>query len=44
MDEILGDDLPLAAPRLFDRLNQIPNYTWDKSVDMDAPCVGIAVR
>lgn len=37
MDEVLGDDLPLAATRLFDRLNQIPNYTWDKSVD--AACV-----
>jgi hypothetical protein len=33
MDDVLGDDLPLAATRLFDRLNQIPNYTWDKSVD-----------
>jgi len=35
MDEDLGDDLPLTASKLFERLNQIPNYTWDKSVDID---------
>ncbi|KAL2427946.1 Peroxide stress-activated histidine kinase mak3 [Exophiala dermatitidis] len=31
MEDILGDDLPLAPTRLFERLSQIPNYTWDRS-------------
>lgn len=32
MEDILGDDLPLPPARLFERLAQIPNYTWDRSV------------
>lgn len=44
MDEVLGDDLPLAAARLFDRLSQIPNYTWDKSVSKRSPFNDIAVQ
>ncbi|RMZ83936.1 hypothetical protein DV737_g1498, partial [Chaetothyriales sp. CBS 132003] len=31
-DRILGDDLPLAPVRLFARLAQVPNYTWDHSL------------
>ncbi|KAI1629894.1 hpt sensor hybrid histidine kinase [Exophiala viscosa] len=31
MDDILGDDLPLPPARLYERLAQIPNYTWDRS-------------
>jgi hypothetical protein len=29
---ILGEDLPLPPTRLFERLAQIPGYTWDQSV------------
>lgn len=29
---ILGEDLPLPPARLFERLAQIPGYTWDQSV------------
>lgn len=29
---ILGEDLPLPPARLFERLAQIPGYTWDHSV------------
>jgi hypothetical protein len=29
---ILGEDLPLPPARLFERLSQIPGYTWDQSV------------
>jgi hypothetical protein len=33
---ILGEDLPLPPARLFERLAQIPGYTWDQSVsDID---------
>jgi hypothetical protein len=32
MEDILGDDLPIAPARLFERLSQVPNYTWDRSV------------
>ena len=28
----LGDDLPLPPSKLFDRLSQVPGYTWDHSV------------
>ncbi|KAK5282822.1 Chk1 protein kinase, partial [Exophiala xenobiotica] len=31
MDDILGDDLPLPPARLYERLSQVPNYTWDRS-------------
>ncbi|EXJ67505.1 uncharacterized protein A1O5_09518 [Cladophialophora psammophila CBS 110553] len=31
MEEILGEDLPIAPARLFERLSQVPNYTWDRS-------------
>ncbi|EXJ87783.1 hypothetical protein A1O1_04710 [Capronia coronata CBS 617.96] len=31
MEDILGDDLPLPPARLFERLAQIPHYTWDRS-------------
>ncbi|KIX03037.1 uncharacterized protein Z518_06587 [Rhinocladiella mackenziei CBS 650.93] len=31
MDDILGEDLPLPPARLFERLSQVPNYTWDRS-------------
>lgn len=34
MDDILGDDLPIAPSRLFERLSQVPNYTWDRSVGL----------
>ena len=30
--DILGDDLPLTPSKLFERLSQVPNYTWDRSV------------
>ncbi|KAJ9654108.1 Chk1 protein kinase [Neophaeococcomyces mojaviensis] len=30
-EEILGADLPLPPTRLFERLAQIPRYTWDQS-------------
>src|SRR5436190_2726269 len=30
---ILGDDLPLPPKGLFDRLSQIPGYTWDLAFD-----------
>ncbi|PYI15478.1 hypothetical protein BO99DRAFT_249898 [Aspergillus violaceofuscus CBS 115571] len=30
---ILGDDLPLPPARLFERLAQLPGYTWDQSVE-----------
>lgn len=30
--DILGDDLPLSPSKLFERLSQVPNYTWDRSV------------
>ncbi|KAJ5749963.1 hypothetical protein N7533_006991 [Penicillium manginii] len=29
----LSDDLPLPPARLFDRLSQLPGYTWDQSVE-----------
>jgi hypothetical protein len=29
---ILGEDLPLPPARLFERLAQVPGYTWDQSV------------
>ncbi|KIV94754.1 hypothetical protein PV10_02487 [Exophiala mesophila] len=29
--DILGDDLPLTPSKLFERLSQVPNYTWDRS-------------
>ncbi|KAJ6028260.1 hypothetical protein N7540_003836 [Penicillium herquei] len=29
----LSDDLPLPPTRLFERLGQIPGYTWDQSVE-----------
>ena len=32
MDDVLGDDLPIAPARLYERLAQVPHYTWDKSV------------
>ncbi|KAJ9615074.1 Chk1 protein kinase [Cladophialophora chaetospira] len=31
MEDILGEDLPVAPARLFERLAQVPNYTWDRS-------------
>ncbi|ETI26074.1 hypothetical protein G647_02851 [Cladophialophora carrionii CBS 160.54] len=31
MEDILGEDLPIAPARLFERLSQVPNYTWDRS-------------
>ncbi|PLN76279.1 hypothetical protein BDW42DRAFT_179039, partial [Aspergillus taichungensis] len=30
---ILGEDLPLPPARLFERLAQLPGYTWDQSVE-----------
>ncbi|KAK5955211.1 Chk1 protein kinase [Knufia fluminis] len=30
-EEILGADLPLSPSRLFERLAQVPRYTWDQS-------------
>ncbi|KAK2740197.1 hypothetical protein FQN57_006208 [Myotisia sp. PD_48] len=30
---ILGDDLPLPPGRLFERLAQIPGYSWDQTVE-----------
>lgn len=30
---LLGDDLPLPPARLFERLGQLPGYTWDQSVE-----------
>jgi hypothetical protein len=30
---VLGDDLPLPPARLFERLAQIPGYTWDQSIE-----------
>lgn len=29
----LSEDLPLPPARLFDRLSQLPGYTWDQSVE-----------
>ena len=29
---ILGEDLPLPPAGLFERLAQVPGYTWDQSV------------
>lgn len=34
---VLGDDLPLPPARLFERLAQIPGYTWDHSVGFILP-------
>ncbi|KAJ9619085.1 uncharacterized protein PV06_02509 [Exophiala oligosperma] len=31
MDEVLGEDLPLPPTKLYERLAQVPNYTWDRS-------------
>lgn len=30
---ILGEDLPVPPARLFERLAQLPGYTWDHSID-----------
>lgn len=30
---ILGEDLPLPPARLFERLAQLPGYTWDQSIE-----------
>ncbi|KAL3496895.1 hypothetical protein BJX62DRAFT_232091 [Aspergillus germanicus] len=30
---ILGEDLPLPPARLFQRLAQLPGYTWDQSIE-----------
>lgn len=30
---LLGEDLPLPPARLFERLGQLPGYTWDQSVE-----------
>ncbi|KAI9928928.1 hypothetical protein MW887_001321 [Aspergillus wentii] len=30
---LLGEDLPLPPARLFDRLAQLPGYTWDQSIE-----------
>lgn len=30
---ILGEDLPLPPTRLFERLAQLPGYTWDQSIE-----------
>ena len=30
---LLSDDLPLPPTRLFERLGQLPGYTWDQSVE-----------
>lgn len=30
-DHILGEDLPLPPARLFERLSELPGYTWDQS-------------
>ncbi|KAL9106884.1 MAG: hypothetical protein Q9227_008132 [Pyrenula ochraceoflavens] len=32
-DQVLGEDLPLPPARLFERLAQIPGYTWDQSIE-----------
>lgn len=29
----LGDELPRPPPRLFERLSQLPGFTWDQSVE-----------
>jgi hypothetical protein len=31
-EAVLGDDLPLPPARLFERLAQVPGYTWDQTV------------
>lgn len=31
-EAVLGEDLPLPPARLFERLAQVPGYTWDQSV------------
>ena len=31
-EEILGADLPLPPSRLFERLAQVPRYTWDSEI------------
>lgn len=30
---LLGEDLPLPPARLFERLGQLPGYTWDQSAE-----------
>lgn len=35
MDEVLGEDLPLPPTKLYERLAQVPNYTWDRSVSSE---------
>ncbi|KAJ5887929.1 hypothetical protein N7495_007970 [Penicillium taxi] len=30
---LLGDDLPLPPARLYERLGQLPGYTWDQSTE-----------
>lgn len=30
---LFGEDLPLLPVRLFERLSQLPGYTWDQSVE-----------
>lgn len=31
-EAVLGEDLPLPPARLFERLAQVPGYTWDQTV------------
>ncbi|KAL2818829.1 hypothetical protein BJX63DRAFT_428899 [Aspergillus granulosus] len=31
--QVLGEDLPLPPARLFQRLAQLPGYTWDQSIE-----------
>lgn len=32
-NHILGEDLPLPPARLFERLAQLPGYTWDQTIE-----------
>lgn len=34
---ILGDDVPPPPARLFERLAQVPGYTWDQTVHPTNP-------
>lgn len=43
-EAVLGEDLPLPPARLFERLAQVPGYTWDQTVRLQVLYVLLDLR